>query len=348
MMNAIGNKTVLVTGGTGFVGAHCILQLLQKGYRVKTTLRSAKRKDEVMSMLRYGGITSFENLSFIEADLTSDRNWDEAAAGCDYVLHVASPIFLRIPEHENEMIVPAVEGTIRVLRAAKKTGVSRVVLTSSFGAVGYSHHDPETMITEEDWTDPNNKSLSAYLKSKTLAEKAAWDFMAKEGGDMELSVINPMAILGPSLGPDMSSGFELLKRVMNGSMKAVPNIMLGIVDVRDVADLHIRAMTDPMAKGQRFLALAGGVMSLPEIAKLIKNKMGNDARNISTRVLPDWIVRLAALFSPTAKILAPQVGRSKNASNKKARELLGWAPRPNEEAILATAHSLVAFGQLTK
>src|SRR6185369_12379353 len=180
-----------------------------------------------------------------EADLTKDTNWAKAVENCDYVLHVASPIFLKAPKHEDEMIIPAVEGTLRVLRAAREAGVKRVVLTSSFGAVGYSHMDDSKLITEEDWTDPNDKHLSAYLKSKTLAEKAAWDFIKNEGGNLELSVINPAAILGPSLGPDMSSGFELLKRVLDGSMKAIPRITLGIVDVQDVADLHIRAMTNP-------------------------------------------------------------------------------------------------------
>lgn len=167
------SQSVLVTGGTGFVGVHCILQLLQKGYTVKTTLRSLKRKNEVINMLKVGGITSFDNLSFLEADLLSDTNWNEAVSGCDYVLHVASPIFLRAPKDENELIRPAVEGTLRVLSAARNAGVKRVVMTSNFGAVGYSHTDTSSVITEESWTDPNEKGLSAYNKSKVLAERAA-------------------------------------------------------------------------------------------------------------------------------------------------------------------------------
>lgn len=337
---------VLVTGGTGFVGVHCILQLLQKGYTVKTTLRSLNRKNEVIDMLKVGGLTSFENLSFIEADLTNDSNWTEAVNGCDYVLHVASPIFLRTPKDENEMIRPAVEGTLRVLKASRNAGVKRVVMTSNFGAVGYSHTDTTKVITEENWTIPNQKGLSAYNKSKVLAERAAWEFMAEEGGKLELSVINPMAILGPSLGPVLSSGFELLLKVLDGSMKAIPNITLGIVDVRDVADLHIRAMTNPAANGQRFLALAGGILSLPEIATLLKAEMGDAASRVSTKTVPDWLVHLAALFSPTAKSIAPMVGRYRNASNEKARTVLGWEPRSNEEAILATANSLVRYGAI--
>jgi len=333
-----------VTGGTGFVGIHCILQLLNKGYKVKTTMRSLNRKNEVIEMLKVGGISSFENLAFIETDLTKDANWDNAAKDCDYVLHIATPIFLRVPRDENEMIIPAVEGTLRVLKAARDAGAKRVVMTSNFGAVGYSHKDTTKIITEKSWTDPNEKGLSAYNKSKVMAERAAWDFINKEGSNLELAVVNPMGIFGPSLGPDLSSGFELLKRVLDGSMRAIPNITLGIVDVRDVADLHIRAMTDPAAKGQRFLALAGGILSLPEIAVLLKNKLGDKAKKVSTRKLPDWMVRVAALFSPTARNIVPQLGRYRNASNEKAKTMLGWQPRTNEESILATAESLFRFG----
>ncbi len=345
-MNSKQQTTVLVTGGTGFVGAHCVLQLLQQGYKVRTTLRSLKRKEEILTMLQNGGITDLNNLSFFEADLTSDKNWDEAVQGCDYVLHVASPIFLRLPKHEDEMIKPAVEGTLRVLKAARKAGVKRVVMTSNFGAVGYSHKDQNTLITEESWTDPNEKGLSTYNKSKVLAERAAWDLMAREGGSLELAVINPMGIFGPALGPAMSSGFELLKKVITGSMKALPNITLGIVDVRDVADLHLRAMINPAAKGQRFLALAGGTMSLVQIATLLKSRMPEVARNASLKRLPDWVLRFSALFNAQAKAILPLVGIYREASNEKARKMLGWQPRSNEEAILATAESLVKYKQL--
>lgn len=346
MKNTNEKETVLVTGGSGFVATHCIVQLLSKDYHVKTTLRSLKKKDEVIETLKVAGITEFEKLSFIEADLTSDLNWDNAVANCLYVLHVASPIYLRAPKNEDEMIRPAVDGTLRVLRAARNAGVKRVVMTSNFGAVGYSHTDTKTVITEECWTNPNEKGLSIYNKSKVLAERAAWDFMKKEGGELELAVINPMGIFGPSYGPVLSSGFELLKRVLDGSMKRIPNITLGIVDVRDVADLHLRAMTNPAAKGQRFLALAGGILSLPEIALMLKSKMPAVAKNASTRRAPDWIIKIAALFNPTAKNIVPMLSRYREASNEKAKRLLGWQPRSNEEAILASAQSLVKFGAL--
>ena len=337
-------ETILVTGGTGFVGVHCILQLLQKGYNVKTTLRSLKRKDEVIEMLKTGGITTFDNLVFIETDLTKDDNWDEAVKDCDYVLHVASPIFLSLPKDENEMIRPAVDGALRVLKAARNAGVKRVVMTSNFGAVGYSHKNPNDEITETDWTDPNEKGLSSYNKSKVMAERAAWDFIKNEGGDLELSVINPVGIFGTSLGPDISSGFELLRNLLNGSMKAVPNLTMNIIDVRDVADLHIRAMTNPEAKGQRFLALAGGKISMPQIALLIKKKMPEVAHNISTKRLPDWLVSLTGLFSPQAKNIASMLRANRNASNAKAREILGWKPLSNnEEAIMATIESMIKY-----
>jgi nucleoside-diphosphate-sugar epimerase len=342
------NQTVLVTGGSGFVGAHCILQLMENGYRVRTTVRSLSKKNEVIEMLKNGNAKAPEELSFIEADLSSDTNWDEAVKDCEYVLHVASPIALGTPKDENEMIVPAVEGTLRVLRASRNAGVKRVVVTSSFAAVGYSHKDPATLITEEEWTDPNDKTLSAYLKSKTLAEKAAWDFINKEGGELELSVVNPVGIFGPLLGPGSSGGHEILQRLLNGSMKAVPKIHFGIVDVRDVADLHLRAMTSPEPKGQRFLALSGGVLSLHDIALMLKNKMGAEASNVTTKTLPDWLVRVAALFNPLSKSIVSQLGRVKNASNEKAKSLLGWDPRSSEEAIMSAVESMSRFGVIKK
>lgn len=338
-------ETVLVTGGTGFVGSHCVLQLLQKGYNVKTTLRSVKRKGEVIDMLKAGGINSFDQLTFVETDLTKDANWDEAVRGCTYVLHVASPIFSTLPKDPNEMIRPAVDGTLRVLKAARDAGVKRVVVTSNFGAIGYSHKDPNTEITEAEWTNPNQKDLSSYARSKVMAERAAWDFINREGGNLELSVINPVFIMGPSLGPDLPSGFDLPKNLINGSMKSVPNIPFNIIDVRDVADLHIRAMTNPDAKGQRFIAMAGGKITMPEMAILLRNKLPELAKKVSTKVLPNWVVYMAALFNEQAKHAAPLLKVSRKTSSEKARTMLGWAPiAGNEEAILASVESMVRFG----
>lgn len=340
------DQKVLVTGGTGFVAIHSILQLLNRGYQVRTTVRSLKSKDKVWEMLKNGGITDFSKIDFIEADLTADKNWLEAMIDCQYVLHIASPIFLRLPKNEDEMIRPAVDGTLRVLKAAREAGVKRVVMTSNFGAVGYSHKDKTSLITEESWTDPDEKGLSTYNKSKVLAEKAAWNFIKTEGGALELSVINPMGIFGPSLSADLSSGFGLLQKLLNGSMKAIPDISLGIVDVRDVAELHILAMENPDANGQRFLALAGGTMTLLEIVKLLKVKMPFAVEKASTKSLPTFIVRLTALFNDQAKAILPLVGIYRNASNEKARTILGWKPRNNEEAILATVISLIKWKSL--
>lgn len=340
------HQKVLVTGGTGFVAIHSILQLLNRGYQVRTTVRSLNSRDKIFEMLKNGGITDFSQLEFIETDLTSDKNWNEAMIGCQYVLHIASPIFLRLPKNEDEMIRPAVDGTLRVLKAARDCGVKRVVMTSNFGAVGYSHKDKNSLITEESWTDPNEKGLSTYNKSKVLAEKAAWDFIEKEGGALELSVINPMGIFGPSLNEDLSSGFELLKKLLDGSMKAIPDIRLGIVDVRDVAELHILAMEKPQAKGERFLALSGGTMSLMEIVKLLKEKMPYVTTKAPTKSLPTFIIRLSSIFNDQAKAILPLVGINRNASNKKAKTILGWVPRTNEEAVTASVISLIKWKNL--
>ncbi|MFN1218303.1 SDR family oxidoreductase [Chryseobacterium kwangjuense] len=340
------NELVLVTGGSGFVALHAIRQLLDEGYQVRATVRSLKRKDEIVTSLKNAGISEFENLQLVETDLSADAGWNEAMKNVDHVLHIASPIFLRLPKTEEEMIRPAVDGTLRVLKAARDAGVKRVVMTSNFGAVGYSHRDPSILITEEIWTDPNEKGLSAYNKSKVLAESAAWDFIRKESNGPELTVINPVAILGPSFSEKLSSGFELLKNILDGSMKAIPNIELAIVDVRDLVDLHIRAMKSIEAKGERFLALSGGTMTLPEIAEFLKKNRPEVSAKISGKVLADWQVRLAALFSKKAKAIVPLIGINRKASNEKAKKILGWQPRTKEDAILATVDSLLKFKQI--
>jgi nucleoside-diphosphate-sugar epimerase len=337
-------EIVLVTGGSGAVGAQCILQLLEAGYKVKTTLRSMSKKDEVIAMLKAGVITTVDKPEFIEADLTKDDNWDKAINGCAYVLHVASPTHIDSKD-ENDMIGPAVDGVLRVLKAARDGGVKRVVLTSSFGALGFSNKDLNRETTEADWTDPNEKGLSAYEKSKGLAERAAWDFMKREAGSLELSVINPVAIFGPALGAGKSPSFGLLKLLLSGSWKAIPNMLLNVVDIRDVADLHIRAMTNPGAKGQRFIASADGKISMPEIANLLKNKMPEVSGKVSTKILPDWLLYMAALFNPQAKQALLFLKINRNVSNAKARKILGWTPIANkEETILASMQSMIKLG----
>jgi nucleoside-diphosphate-sugar epimerase len=343
-------STVLVTGGSGFIGTHSILQLLAAGHQVRTTVRSLKREGDVRAMLKEGGASVNEGpgdrLSFIAADLENDAGWVEAVAGCEYVLHVASPFPQTVPKHEDELIVPAREGALRVLRASRDAGVKRVVLTSSFAAIGYGHQPQEKPFDETNWTDPNGSDVLPYVKSKTLAERAAWDFIAREGGQLELSVVNPVGVFGPVLGPDYSTSILLVQRMMDGAMPGVPRLYFGVVDVRDVADLHIRAMTHPAAKGERFLAVAGDFISMLDIAAILKARMGASARKVPTRQLPDWLVRLAAMRDPAVKQILPELGKHKNGNNQKAKCTLGWSPRSNEESIIATAESLVRLGLL--
>ncbi|WP_136620229.1 MULTISPECIES: SDR family oxidoreductase [Mesorhizobium] len=338
-------ELVLVTGGSGFLGAHCILELLKAGYRVRTTVRSAKRETDVLAMLKAGGTEPGAALSFAVADLMADAGWPDAVAGCDYVLHVASPFPPGVPKHEDDLIIPAREGAMRVLRAARDAGVKRVVLTSSFAAIGYGKlPSGGRPFTEENWTDPTGK-VSAYVKSKTLAERAAWDFIA-EGGALELAVVNPVGIFGPVLGSDHSTSTEFVQRMLNGAMPGLPRLSFGVVDARDVADLHVRAMTNPAAKGERFLAIAGDFMTVREIAQTLKTRLGDAAARISTRQLPDWLVRIVGLFNGEAAQLAPELGKVKNATNAKAVGMLGWSPRSREDALAATGESLIRLGLL--
>ena len=339
-------ETVLVTGGSGFVGGHCILQLLEAGYRVRTTVRSLTREPEVRAMLEKGGAKSTEGVAFFAADLTSDAGWDAAVKGCDYVLHVASPFPAGQPKHEDDLIVPAREGALRVMKAARDAGVKRVVLTSSFAAIGYGHPPKGGVFTEKDWSDATSPKVAAYPKSKTLAEKAAWDFVAREGKQLELSVVNPVGIFGPVLGKDYSTSIELVKRLVDGAMPGLPKLWFGIVDVRDVADMHLRAMTSPAAKGERFLCVSGDFMSIAEIAAAMRARLGEDGKRIPKRVLPSWLLRIAALFDPTIGLLVPELGKPKNGTSEKAQRLLGWKPRSREDALVASARSLKELGLL--
>ncbi|MEA2456741.1 MAG: hypothetical protein QOI45_3003, partial [Thermoleophilaceae bacterium] len=321
--------------------SYCILDLLRAGYRVRTTVRSPDREAAVRELL---GAESAEALSFVTADLTADAGWADAVSGCDFVLHVASPFPLAPPKHEDDLIVPAREGALRVLAAARDAQVKRVVMTSSFAAVGYGTEPADRLFSEEDWTNPEGDGVSAYTKSKTLAERAAWDFIAREGGGLELSVVNPVGVFGPVLGSDFSTSIELVKRLLDGAIPGIPRVAYGIVDVRDVADLHRRAMTEPAAAGERFLAVAGEFMTVAEIAAVLRERMGADASKVPTRMLPNWLVRLVSRFDSSVRQIVPELGKAKQASNAKAKQALGWAPRSNEEAIVATAESLVRLG----
>jgi nucleoside-diphosphate-sugar epimerase len=335
---------VLVTGGSGFIASHTIRQLLASGHEVRTTVRSLKRVMDVRAMLSGSGTTSLERLSFAVADLENDAGWFDAVADCEFVLHVASPVPTAAPKHDDEIIVPARDGTLRVLRAARDAKVRRVVLTSSFAAVGYGHPPRTTAFDEASWTNLEAPGLNAYVKSKTIAERAAWDFVTKADRAFELTAINPVGVFGPVLGPDFSASIELIRSMIVGAMPGVPKLLFGAVDVRDVADLHVLAMTHPQAAGERFLAAAGDFVSMLEIAKILKANLGRAGSKVPARELPNALVRLAALFSGAAKQAVPELGKWKNASSEKARRVLGWSPRTNEEAIVAAAKSLISIG----
>jgi dihydroflavonol-4-reductase len=338
----------LVTGGTGFVAVQCLVQLLAAGHETRATVRDLKRESGVRATLRQGGAgEAGERLTLFHADLNADAGWPEATAGCDYVLHVASPFPSTVPKDENELIAPARDGALRVLKAARDAGVKRVVLTSSFAAIGYgAPKDRTATFTEQDWTNLNDLGVQPYQKSKTIAERAAWDFIAREGGKLELAVVNPVGVFGPVLGPDLSTSIVLVKRLLNGSLPGCPDIWFGVVDVRDVADLHLKTMTHPAARGERFLAIGGDFVSVRQIAQMLKDGVGEGARKVSTRRLPGWLMRMAGLFDPQVRGILPELGKHKNASNEKARRLLGWTPRSPRNAILATAQSLSELGLL--
>ncbi|MEO6114787.1 MAG: aldehyde reductase [Pseudolysinimonas sp.] len=341
-------ERVLVTGGTGFVGSHVIVQLLAAGYRVRTTVRNLSRADEVRALAVAGGASTAETIEVVAADLLSDEGWPDAVADCAYVLHVASPFPVSQPQDENELIIPAREGALRALRASRDAGVKRVVLTSSFAAVGYTPktHSGQAMAdyTEADWTDPTTPGISAYVKSKTIAERAAWDFIASEGNGLELAVVNPVGIFGPALGTNLSTSVELMRIMLTGGVPVIPPISTSIVDVRDVASLHLLAMTHSAAAGERFLAVAGPPLTFAELADMLRAHLGPLGAKLPTRKISPGMVRFLALFIPRLRELVPQLGQVKGASHEKATRLLGWKPISVEDAVTASADSLVALG----
>ncbi|MBR0796452.1 NAD-dependent epimerase/dehydratase family protein [Bradyrhizobium jicamae] len=319
---------VLVTGGSGFIGVHVILQLLAAGHEVRTTVRNLDRARDVVAMLREGGADAPDKVGFLAADLMRDEGWRAAAAGCDYVMHVASPLLAHAPEDENELIVPAREGTLRVLRAARDAGARRVVVTSSFAAIGYGYPPRTAPFDETSWTNLDGPDVQAYPKSKTLAERAAWDFIGREGNGLELAVVNPVAVFGPALGPDFSESIGIIRMLLEGAMPAVPRINLALVDVRDVADLHLRAMTSPEARGERFLAVAGETMSVLQIARVLRARLGAKARRVPRFQAPDWMLRLAARRNPMVRAALPLLGKVRQSTSAK----------------VATAESLIRLG----
>ena len=331
--------TVLVSGGSGYIAGFLIRQLVAEGWMVHTTVRSLAKEAAVRELLALDN----GRLKFFAADLNADAGWAEAVAGCSHVAHVASPLPAGVPKDASELIVPARDGALRALRAAKAAGVRRFVMTSSVAAVSYGRGPGVHHFTEADWTDLSKPGLSPYIQSKTVAERAARDWVAKEGGTMEYCSINPSVVLGPVWSRDYSASLVIVKKLLDGSMGATPDIGFGIVDVRDVADLHVRALKAENMAGERFIA-SGRFMKLRRIADLLRAELGSQAHKVTLRNVPDWLVRIAAHFNPLAKAVVGELGNVRNQDASHAKAVLGWVTRPAEQSILDSARSLISLG----
>jgi nucleoside-diphosphate-sugar epimerase len=338
--------TVLVTGGSGFLGGWCVAELLRRGHAVRTTVRDGAREADLRGRVRALvpdlPPDADARLTVAVADLREDAGWEGAVAGCDRVLHVASPFPLVQPKDPDELIVPAREGTLRVLRAAFGAGATRVVVTSSVAAVGGSAKGSGRPLDESDWTDLDDPSLTPYARSKTIAERAAWDLAAELGATERLAVVNPGAILGPVGSSERSPSLEVIQRLLNG-MPGAPRIGFNLVDVRDVADLQIRAMADPAGAGKRFVAVRSFEW-MEDLARILRERLGDDAAKVPKRRVPDLVVRAMGLFDPGVRSVTGQLGRKQEYSSAQATELLGWAPRPIEETTVDCARSMIGAG----
>ncbi|GAA1360686.1 NAD-dependent epimerase/dehydratase family protein [Streptomyces beijiangensis] len=336
-------ETVLVTGGSGYVAGWCIVELLQRGCHVRTTVRS-RDKEEAVTAAVATQVDTADRLGFAVADLTADDGWDAAVKGVDHVLHVASPLGGNVDGNADAMIAPARDGALRVLRAACGAGVRRVVMTSAANTASPSSYATEGTTDETLWTDPDDPTLIPYRRSKTLAERAAWDFMAAHDGPTELTTVLPGAVFGPILAPGTTGSVDIVRRMLTGTMRGVPRIGLEIVDVRDLADIHLRAMTSPRAAGERFLA-TGEFTWMLDMARALREELGEAGRRVSTRQIPDLAVRFAARFlDPSLRDITPALGRRNRHSTAKAHRILEWQPRPARETVVDCGRSLVAHG----
>jgi dihydroflavonol-4-reductase len=335
-------QTVLVTGGSGFLGGWCLVEALQRGYRARTTVRDLSRETQVRAEVG-SQVDIGERLKVFAADLTSEEGWAEAADGCDYVLHVASPFPPAQPKDPEELIVPARDGTLRVLRASLAAGAKRIVATSSVAAVrnaGADAKPADRELTEEDWTDPDNPHLTPYTRSKTIAERAAWDYMREQGAADRLVTVQPGAIIGPVLGKDRSYSLQAVERMLTGRMPGLPRLGFSFIDVRDVAALQVAAMTAPDAAGQRLIA-ADSFLWLSDVARILREQLGADAGKVPRRRVPDIVVRMLARFDPEIRSVVGELGQKTTYSIENARRRVGWTPRPVEQSIVDCARSLL-------
>jgi nucleoside-diphosphate-sugar epimerase len=332
-------KTVLVTGGTGYLAGWCIVDLLRRGYRVRATIRTPSREPEVHAAIA-SQVDPGHHLTIHQADLLSDEHWDHVVEGCDYVLHVASPLPVSQPKDPDELIAPAREGTLRVVGAALDAGVERIVLTSSVAAIRGGNEG--RALDESVWTDLSADGLTPYVQSKTIAEQAAWGLASEKDAREKLATVNPTVIIGPTLSDDTSASLEVIQRLLKG-MPAMPRLGFGFVDVRDVADLELRAMTSPEAGGERFVANTQW-MWMSDVAEVLRQRLGARASKVPTRIAPDLLVRAMALFDGGIRSFKSSLWKRTEYRTTKAQDVLGWSPRPLDETIVESAESLIDHG----